>query len=306
VRRRQESPFVLRPAERADAAGVTAVVAGLEGLLYGTIGYSQADLEDEWRELDLGRDTFVLVDGGAIVGYGALWPRGELWRLEGYVHPDARGRGVGAQLVTAMERSAESRGARRVQISVFEPDEPAQRLLDGRGYRPVRVFRELRIELEEKPAPPRWPDGLSGDTFDPDRDARAFHAAQQEAFADHWEHTRRTFAAWSSFHLESDAFDPSLWCVARDAGQVAGGAICQADRYGGGWVGVLFTRRQWRGRGVGAALLQDAFGRFWDRGERNVGLTADAQSETGAFRLYERAGMHPVLGWVLYEKQLAA
>jgi mycothiol synthase len=57
---------------------------------------------------------------------------------------------------------------------------------------------------------------------------------------------------------------------------------------------------------VGAALLADAFKRFWDAGERSVGLGVDAASDTGAFRLYERAGMTPALGWVMYEKELGA
>jgi hypothetical protein len=55
---------------------------------------------------------------------------------------------------------------------------------------------------------------------------------------------------------------------------------------------------------VGAALLGDSFRRFWERGEHSVGLSVDAASDTGAFRLYERAGMAGVLGWVVYEKRL--
>ena len=55
---------------------------------------------------------------------------------------------------------------------------------------------------------------------------------------------------------------------------------------------------------MGAALLAETFGRFWERGEHSVGLGADTASNTGAFRLYERAGMAPVLGWVMYEKEL--
>jgi hypothetical protein len=39
-------------------------------------------------------------------------------------------------------------------------------------------------------------------------------------------------------------------------------------------------------------------------GEHRVGLGVDAASDTGAFRLYERARMAPVLGWVVYEKEL--
>ena len=56
---------------------------------------------------------------------------------------------------------------------------------------------------------------------------------------------------------------------------------------------------------MGAALLADSFGRFWDRGEHNVGLGVDAASDSGAFRLYERAGMAPALGWLVYEKELS-
>jgi GNAT superfamily N-acetyltransferase len=140
--------------------------------------------------------------------------------------------------------------------------------------------------------------------FDPDRDARAFHAAHQEAFADHWDYAPRDFETWSKSHLGSERFDPTLWSVVRAGHEIAAGTICTADTYGGGWVQVLFTRRRWRKLGVGAALLRDAFGRFWERGERSVGLGVDAANDTGAFRLYERAGMLPVLGWVLYEKDL--
>jgi len=57
---------------------------------------------------------------------------------------------------------------------------------------------------------------------------------------------------------------------------------------------------------VGVALLGDSFGRFWERDERSVGLSVDAANDTGASRLYERAGMAPVLGWAVYEKELGA
>jgi GNAT superfamily N-acetyltransferase len=228
-----------------------------------------------------------------------------MWRMEGYVHPDARGRGAGTQLVSALEEEVARRGARRMQNSVLEADAAGRRVLESLGYRPVRVFRELRIELDEEPPAPTWPDGLRAEPFDPGRDARAFHAAHQEAFADHWEHAPRDFESWRAHHVDSERFDPSLWCVVRDRDEIAAGSISVADLYGGGWVASLFTRRPWRGRGVGGALLQDAFRRFWARGERSVGLGVDAESDTGAFRVYERAGMKPLLGWVMFEKELA-
>lgn len=292
----------LTPAVAADAAAVAELVAALESSLYGRQSFSQADLEDEWSVLDLERDVRVVRDGDRILGYGTLRAHGELWRAEGYVHPGALGRGVGTLLASGLEGLAASRGARKVQSSVFEADAAARALLSSLGYRAVRVFREMRIELEAPPPAPAWPGGLRVDAFDPERDARAFHAAQQEAFADVWHFVPHDFESWSKRNLVSERFDPALWCVVRAGDGIAAGAVSAGDTFGGGFVHLLFTRRPWRRQGVGAALLADAFGRFWERGERSVGIGVDAASDTGAFRLYERAGMAPRLGWVIFEK----
>src|SRR5690349_21443864 len=259
-----------------DAAAVTEVLAALESALYGQSSFSQADLEDEWSSLDLERDARVVRDGERIVGYGALHELGELWRAEGFVHPDALGRGVGRLIATGLEQDAARRGARRIQNNVFEVDSAARWLLESLGYRAVRVFREMRIELGAPPPAPVWPAGLRVVAFDPERDAREFHAAHQEAFADHWDYAPRDFETWSNSHLRGERFDPTLWAVVRAGQEIAAGTICTADTYGGGWVHVLFTRRPWRKLGVGAALLRDAFERFWQRGERSVGLGVDA------------------------------
>lgn len=292
------------PAVAADAPAVTEIVAALEWALYGESTFSQADLEGEWAQLDLGQDARVVRDGERIVGYGVVRERGEPWQVEGYVHPDALGRGIGMLLATWLEEHAADHGARRIHNSVLEADRAAGRLLESLGYDAVRVFREMRIELDAPPPAPEWPDGLRVMAFDPEHAAREFHAAHQEAFADHWDHTPRAFGSWSKLHLGSERFDPALWCVVRAVDEIAAGTICTADTYGGGFVHALFTRRPWRGQGVGAALLADAFGRFCKRGERSVGLGVDAASGTGAFRLYERAGMAPALGWVVFEKTL--
>ena len=299
------STLFTRP-EAADAAAVTELVSALELSLYRESTYSQDDLEEEWSELDLAQDAYVVRDDRRIVGYGAVQERGEVWRAEGYVHPDVLGRGIGKLLATRLEEDAAHGGARKIKNSVFEADSAARRLLESLGYEAVRVFRELRIVLEGPPPAPKWPDGLRTVPFDSEHDALEFHAAHQEAFADHWDYSPRDFESWSKSHLGSERFDPTLWCIVRAGNEIAAGTICTADTYGGGWVHVLFTRRSWRKQGVGAALLDDSFRRFWERGERSVGLGVDAANETGAFRLYERAGMTPALGWVVYEKKLRA
>ena len=208
------SSFRLAPAVAADAAGVTEVVTAVESSLYGESGYSQADLVGEWSELDLEQQARVVRDGERIVGYGAVHDEGELWRAEGSSTPRQAGAGSGTDRDRAGAIAAR-RGARRIQNNVFERDAGARRLLESLGYSAVRVFRELRIELEAPPPAPEWPDGLRVVPFDPDRDAREFHAAHQEAFRDHWDHTPRDFESWAKGHLASERFDPTLWCVVR-------------------------------------------------------------------------------------------
>lgn len=197
------SSFGRRPPVPGDAAGVAELVIAYERSLYGKTEYSLGDLEAEWEALDLARDALVFLDGERVVAFGSLDDRGELCRIDAYVHPEERGRGLGTELVAALEAAAASRGVRRIQYGVVEPDEAGHRLLAGLGYRLVRVFRELRIDLD-----------------------------------------------------------------------------------------------------VGRALLRDAFRKFRDRGEPSVGLSVDAENVTGAFRLYESAGMRPVMGWVMHEKDL--
>ena len=219
------------PAVPGDAAAVTEVIPALETSLYpeASGSFSQDDLEDEWSGLDLVQNARVVRDGERILAYGAVRDRGELWRVEGYVHPDAHGRGIGKLIATGLERDAARPRCARIQNGVYETDAAARSLLESIGYDSVRVFREMRIDLDAPPPAPVWPDGLQAGAFDPDRDALMFHAAQEEAFADHWEHIPRDLEWWSKSHLTSGRFDPALWCVVRAGDEIAAGTICTAD-----------------------------------------------------------------------------
>ena len=270
----------LTPAVAADAAAVTEVIVALESSLYGQSAFSQADLEDEWAELDLEQNTRVVRDRDRIVGYGAMRERGELWRR--WVRPPRRAR--------ARDRAADSDRAREGRGPARRTQDPKRRLggPDSAARRcsvlgcPVRVFRELRIELKAPPPAPEWPDGLQVPPFDPNHDARVPRRAPGGVRGS-WESTPRDFESWSRFHLESGRFDPTLWCAVRAGDEIAAGTICTSDTYGGGWVHVLFTRRPWRKQGVGAALLRDSFGRFWERASTASGSASTRQATPARF-----------------------
>jgi mycothiol synthase len=60
-----------------------------------------------------------------------------------------------------------------------------------------------------------------------------------------------------------------------------------------------------RRHGLGLALLRSGFRALAERGHTHVGLEVDSENESGATRLYERAGMRITRRYATYEKRLA-
>jgi mycothiol synthase len=297
------SSYLLRPATEADAATIAALVGALDVALLGATDYTLADLKDEWRQTEP-EDRFVVTDGDAVVGYGTIEVGPQHGLSDGYVHPEQFGRGIGAFLVRELEQRLARRGVDRVQNAALALDTRAHALLRQQGYSELRRFWQMRIELQSDPPAPSWPDGVTLSRFDL-ADAEAYHDAFEEAFADHWQHEPQSFEEWRRKNIERDDFSPELWAVVRAGDEIVAGTICVPERMGVAWIARVFTRREWRRRGLGEALLHDAFGSFWQLGKRTVGLGVDAQSDTGAHRLYERVGMHVHWGAVIFEKVLA-
>jgi mycothiol synthase len=296
--------FVRRPT-LDDLDAVVELGKAFERVFSGAESFTRDDVAGDWRRLDVDEDVWlVAVPGGRIAGYATLEERAEAqFHSDGYVHPELRGLGVGGKLVDLAEKRARQRGAASVQNTVVANDAAAVEVLERRGYRPVRHFYRMAIELHDEPPEPQWPEGLLVEPFD-EADALAFHEAIEDAWQDHWDYAARSFDLFRERIIEGSQYDPTLWTVVRAGDEIAGGAIGEPEYYGMGWIRSLFVRRAWRRHGLGMALLQHALRQFHERGERHVGLGVDAESPTGATRLYERAGMRVVEETVIFKKEL--
>jgi ribosomal protein S18 acetylase RimI-like enzyme len=220
---------------------------------------------------------------------------------DGRVWIDVRGRPSDAILDWAEER-ASAKGRRLISGS-WSTYETILRDLERRGFTLVRHSLRMAIDLGGPTPAPAWPDGVEVRSFRPG-DERVFYDAQQESFLDSWEPIEETFENWSHWLLDTPSFDPGLWFLAVEGDEAAGFAICHA-RSGDpetGSVRLLGVRRPWRRRGLGRALLLHAFAELRGRGFRRAGLGVDAESLTGAHRLYESAGMHVEARYEIYEK----
>ncbi len=319
------SGFAARPASLDDIEECTDLfnAADREFLPEGAPGWhSVEETRAEWTEpgFDLSTDTCVVIDrAGSIVAHQEVFTtpphvRAIIW---GKVHPDARGRGIGSALLEWAERRAHQMVSRapdhaafNVQAWIMAENAPAVSLLEDHGFTHSRYFHEMEIHQTEPPEPQEWAEGFELRPFDRSQ-YRQVRAAVRESFLDHW-----GFAAAdpeedfvrAAHHLDNHPhFDPDLFFVLWDGDEIAGVAECfpHADNDPNkGLVGVLGVRKQWRGRGLGLALLLHSFRAFWERGIKNVSLGVDADSLTGATRLYEKAGMHVTLVSATYDKLL--
>jgi mycothiol synthase len=279
-----------------------------------TVAVTPEELRDQWETPGFNLDTdawVVTAADGRVVGYEEFvngYAHASL-RGDGYVHPNFMGNGIG----TAMLRALEERARKEMELADPEQrvfirnamsigDTVSRRMHENEGYKAIRFFWRMEITLDEAPPTPIWPDGIELRPFELERHNYAVHLAHEEAFGDHWGHTPHTYDDWKH-RMNNEEMDPSLWFIAWDGDQIAGYAL-NRYRHGNGWVGTLGVRRPWRKRGLGLALLYHSFAEFHKRGTPVISLGVDAASQTGATRLYQKAGMHVAAEYVNYEKEL--
>ncbi len=135
----------IRVAQAGDAEAVLAVWAAAR-----SAGADTADRHDDFvRLIERSPDGVLVAEaGGRIVGAViAVWDgwRGAIARLA--VLPAHRRQGIGRALVDAGEQSLRAKGARRVNVLVYEDDAGAGDLWTSGGYvtdpRITRYWRDL-------------------------------------------------------------------------------------------------------------------------------------------------------------------
>lgn len=310
--------YHLRQASLADIPNAQRVLDDAESADCGEPRLHDNRLEVDFRDprIDLARDAWVVTApaGSAepIAAVAVVWrphATGEI-PADHYVHPRHRGRGLCELLLDTIEaRATELAGTLALDISATlvvwaEPVGELHAALEAHGFAVARHSYEMRFDVGAELAAPRWPDGITPRALRVGRDEPRVHAADSEAFAEHFLFEARTYAEWRQSHVERSDFDPTLWLIAWDGDEIAGHAAASL-REDGGFVDDLAVRRPWRRRGLGLALLLEEFRALAARGATVVRLFVDAQNATGAVELYERAGMSIARRFEVHEKEIA-
>jgi ribosomal protein S18 acetylase RimI-like enzyme len=195
----------------------------------------------------------------------------------------------------------------RVSVNAWcgEKDSLMREALTRACFVHVRSNWLMEITMDVPPPEPVWPEGVVLRLYNPAESEllHTIYTVDNEVFQDHWGHMPVPFEMWQMWTNKREGFDPSLWFLAYADAEIAGYALCGYEN-GEAWVGELGVRRPWRRQGLALALLHQAFGEYYRRGDRRVVLNVDSQNLTGATRLYTRAGMHPFEQNDIYELEL--
>lgn len=133
--------------------------------------------------------------------------------------------------------------------------------------------------------------------------APLFFHAYSEAFRDrpgfpNWEESR-----WRTAFTSDEAFRPDLSTVVMDGPEPAAFAVIWVED-GTGWITQMGVRPEWRGRGLGEAMLVRALRHFAAEGIETAALEV-ATNNPRARALYERLGFNELSSYRSWRKTLA-
>ncbi len=308
---RPEHPLIAewRPATADDVDAVVELMRAGDALDHPNYLTSREEVAEQlgFSFVDTERDTLLAFahDGRLAAAAVVLEPPRQetLVRefMNGGVHPDFRGRGIGREVI-AWQRARGEQKLASVDSAlpgwlVGYADRRApgrERLLVAAGFRPARWFHTMERDLAQ-PVPAVAPTEEVRIVPYTDELAEAVHAARDEAFRDHWGSQPLSDEQWAS--LVGGSFAPDVSFVALAGEEVAGVILSDVDAddwaaqgFTGPYISTVAVTRAHRGRRIAPALLGAVLSESARRGWQRATLDVDADNPTGALGLYTGMG----------------
>ena len=251
-------------------------------------------------------DCYVAEHLGSLVGLVMVTPEPALARTvaSGGVLPSYRNQGVGRRLLRkAVERGEALRAA---VLHVQAPAEvvEARHLLESEEFRAVKTYWQMRWERAEVPDAPLGQD-FSLRPFQLDQDEEALTALQNAAFGQHWGYCPNTVEEISA-RVRLKRCDPEGIVFVVDGARLAGyNWTIRASTEAGstGWIAMTGVHPDYRGRGLGTAIVAAGMEYLAGKGVDGVELEVDSDN-VPARELYLRLGFSRVNETVWFERRL--
>ena len=298
-----------RPATVDDVDDVTALIHAADRVDHPSWLTPREDVAEAFESswIDPARDTLLgFGDDGRLLAVGSVQvhPSRDVHLhayLQGKVHPDARGRGIGRELMRweherALEALHEIGGDLPSAVFVYadEPDIGARHLAERRGMREERWFatmvRDLAIDIPEIAT-----EGVEIVAYAPEH-KEATRIARNDAFRDHWGSLESPPERWAHF-VDGPFLRPDLSWLAVEGDRIVAFALGSVNEedwepqgYSSVYIDLIGVTRDRRGRRLAPAVITALLRAARSEGLEKAVLDVDTESPTGADRLYGGLG----------------
>ncbi|MGL5059337.1 MAG: GNAT family N-acetyltransferase [Microcoleus sp.] len=231
-----------------------------------------------------------------------------------YVHPKMRGTGLETDIISWGEQRLKETAKERnlpAKLRTYSHEDKTDeiRLLKKQGFKVDRYFWTMARSLCEPIPTPEFPANFSLTHVSGEQDIQPWVEMFNQSFIDHWNHhdlTEETVRYWMS----DPNYQPELDLIAVSGDRkFAAFCDCQikqqetADKNAKeGWIELLGTRRDFRKMGLGKAMLLAGLHELKAAGANIAKLSVDADSLTGATKLYKSVGFRPIATWIEWAK----
>ena len=255
-------------------------------------------------------DLFVAEGGGDIIGYIDVRAELDIGRavLSFLAHPEHRGEVVVMKLIERAVIRARELKARRVHVNVLEGAESVRRLLAKIGFRFIRRFLELRLDLSNGDVPninrisPRFRHLKRGEED-------KLVQIQNRSFAGTWGFNPNTLEE-IVHRIRLPGCSPEDTILACDGEDVIGycwtriyAGKYKRPRGNGGRIYMLGVNPDYRGKGIGKGVLLAGLSYLKSNGVGIIELTVDSKNKA-ACTLYRSAGFRIETMSLWYERAL--
>ena len=251
------------------------------------------------------RHCFIVEDAGDAVGYSLVSYEPPIARAVagGGVLPGHRGKGIGRALMRRVVEHAETLGVDVLHVEAGVTHSDANHLLASHGMEVVKSLWKMRWEGEDMPDV-SLPAGFAVRSLVAGEDEQTLTDLQNVSFGENWGFSPNTVEQ-IRVRVEHNSGGPESVIFITDDGTPAAynwTMFFADDREPSGVIAMTGVHPEYRGRGIGRAVVTAGIAHLVERGANFVDLEVESEN-TPARELYLKLGFRKVGSSVWYEKR---
>jgi ribosomal protein S18 acetylase RimI-like enzyme len=274
---------------------------------YGEADSSLVELEEQWNDIDLKKDAWILSDQRKICGYGCRSGEADRQYLELYINhaftpADWADRLTKAAIERIEESEPHGKNGESGLVTAYASSENTllNEILLNNGFK-LHIYQfRMQIIFTAPVEPVHWPAGFEVKPFQPDDEVELYELIKSTF--DWMDHVMPPIEDWRKHLFRGGQFDPEHFIIVRQSGELVGAALGYNENPLG-WIRQLAVSKKLQGQGIGAMLLRHAFQVFQSKGLKKAALGV-ASVNQNAIGFYERCGMELVRKYAEYQRKL--